>query len=290
MALAMAVLPVMDVLAKLLGQTMPALQVTLARFAVQAVLAVIAALVIGRPATLLPPRLGLHMVRGLFLAGATLLFFTALKVMPIPDTLGIFFTEPLILTALSTVVLGERVGWHRWAAVLVGFVGALLIIRPSWAAFGLTALLPLGAAFLFAGYLLMTRRLRVEGSMLAAQFVTGIAGTLALGSALLLTSLFGQPEMAAVPPDGTEWLQLFGIGAVSFVAHGLVVHAFRHAPAAVLAPLNYLEIVSATALAYGVFGDFPATPVWLGIAIIVASGLYVARRERRRATAEASDL
>ncbi|MGH7186394.1 MAG: DMT family transporter, partial [Pseudomonadota bacterium] len=222
MTLAMTVLPVMDVLAKLLGQTMPALQVTLARFAVQAGLAVIAALVIGRPATLLPPRLGLHMVRGLFLAGATLLFFTALKVMPIPDTLGIFFTEPLILTALSTVVLGERVGWHRWMAVLIGFAGALLIIRPSWAAFGLTALLPLGAAFLFAGYLLMTRQLRLEGSMLAAQFVTGVAGTLALGSALLLASLFGQGEMAAVLPDGAQWLQLLGIGVVSFIAHGLV--------------------------------------------------------------------
>ncbi len=290
MTLAMTVLPVMDVLAKLLGQTMPALQVTLARFAVQAGLAVIAALVIGRPATLLPPRLGLHMVRGLFLAGATLLFFTALKAMPIPDTLGIFFTEPLILTALSTVVLGERVGWHRWMAVLIGFAGALLIIRPSWAAFGLTALLPLGAAFLFAGYLLMTRQLRLEGSMLAAQFVTGIAGTLALGSALLLASLFGQGEMAAVLPDGAQWLQLLGIGVVSFIAHGLVVHAFRRAPAAVLAPFNYLEIVSATALAYWVFGDFPAPPVWLGIAIIVVSGLYVAHREHLRATVEASDL
>ncbi len=290
MALAMAVLPVMDVLAKLSIQTMPALQVTLSRFAVQAVLAVIAALVIGKPATLMPPRLGLHMVRGLFLAGATLFFFTALKVMPIPDTLGIFFTEPMILTALSTAVLGERAGWRRWAAVLVGFVGALFIIRPSWAVFGLTALLPLGAACLFAGYLLMTRRLRVEGSMLAAQFVTGIAGTLALGFALLLASPLGLPEMVAVLPLGAEWLQLLGIGAISFVAHGLVVYAFRHAPAAVLAPLNYLEIVSATALAYWVFGDFPAPPVWLGIAIIVACGLYIANRERRHATAEASEL
>ena len=290
MALAMTVLPVMDVLAKLLSQAMPVLQVALARFAVQAVLAAIAALAIGKPATLLPPRLDLHLVRGLFLAGATLFYFTALRVMPIPDTLGIFFTEPLILTVLSRVVLGERVDWRRWAAVLVGFVGALFIIRPSWAVFGLTAILPLCSAFLFAGYLLMTRRLRVEGSMLAAQFVTGIAGALALGSALLLASIAGPVETHAVFPDGAEWLQLCGIGAVSLVAHGLVVYAFRHAPAAVLAPLNYLEIVSATALAYAIFGNFPAPPVWLGIAIIVASGLYIAHRERRRATAEAGDL
>ncbi len=283
MTLAMTVLPVMDVLAKLSAQTMPALQVTLARFAVQAGLALIVAIAAGRLATLLPPRLDLHMLRGLFLAGATLLYFAALKVMPIPDALGIFFTEPLILTALSTVVLGEQVGWRRWIAVLVGFVGALFIIRPSWTAFGLTALLPLGSAFLFAGYLLMTRRLRMEGSVLAAQFVTGLAGTFALGLALLLASLLGLPNMTAVLPRGAEWLQLLGIGATSFIAHGLVVYAFRYAPAAVLAPLNYLEIVSATALAFVVFGDFPAPMVWLGITIVAGSGTYLAHRERLRA-------
>jgi drug/metabolite transporter (DMT)-like permease len=290
MTLAMAVLPVMDVFAKLLGQSMPALEVTLSRFAVQTVLALAAALAIRNPATLIPPRIGLHAVRGLFLAGATLLFFQALKVMPIPDTLGIFFTEPLILTALSTVVLGERVGWRRWSAVATGFVGALFVIRPSWSVFGLTALLPLGTAFLFAGYLLLTRRLRVEGSLLAAQFITGVAGTVALGAALLFAGAFGPPEMRAVMPDAIQWSQMLGIGVVSFIAHGLVVVAFRHAPATTLAPLNYLEIVSATLLSYLVFGDFPEPPVWLGIAIIVASGLYVAHRERRRAALPAPGL
>jgi drug/metabolite transporter (DMT)-like permease len=288
MALAMTVLPVMDVLAKLLGQTMPVIEVTLSRFAFQAALALLVAIAIGEPSTLLPPRMGLHALRGLFLAGATLLYFAALKVMPIPDTLGIFFTEPLILTALSTVVLGERVGWRRWAAVIVGFIGALFIIRPSWSVFGLTALLPLGTAFLFAGYLLLTRRLRVEGSMLAAQFITGVAGTAALGLALLLTSLLGPAEMRAIVPNGVQWLQLLGIGAISFAAHGLVVVAFRHAPAATLAPFNYLEIVSATLLSYLVFAQFPVPPVWLGIAIIVGSGLYVAHRERRKAIAAAA--
>ena len=290
MALAMTVLPLMDVLAKLLSQKMPVLEVTLARFAFQAVLALLVALAMGNPSTLLPPRMGLHALRGLFLAGATLLFFAALKVMPIPDTLGIFFTEPLILTALSTVVLGERVGWRRWSAVAVGFVGALFIIRPSWAVFGLHALLPLGAAFLFAGYLLLTRRLRVEGSLLAAQFITGVAGALALGSALLIASLVGPTDMRAVAPNAIEWLQLFGIGVISFIAHGLVVLAFRYATAAALAPLNYLEIVSATLLSYLVFDQFPVAPVWLGIAIIVGSGLYVAHRERRRAVLAASEL
>ncbi len=290
MVLAMSIMPVMDVLAKLLGQRMPALEVTLSRFAVQAALAAVAALAIGQPSTLLPPRVGLHALRGLFLAGATLFFFSALTVMPIPDALGIFFTEPLILTALSPWILGERVGWRRWCAVLVGFVGALFVIRPSFAAFGLAALLPVGSAVLFAGYLLLTRRLRVEGSMLAAQFVTGLAGTVALGLALLGLSLAGPPEMGAVMPVGIEWVQMFGIGAVSFVAHGLVVLAFRCAPAPVLAPLSYAEMVSTIVLAYLVFGDFPSPPVWLGIAIIVASGIYIAQRERRASPEGAAAL
>ena len=282
---AMLVLPVMDVLAKLLGQVMSPLQVTLSRFLVQAVLALIAALVIGNPGTLLPPRLGLHFARGLCLAGATLAFFTALKVMPIPDTLGIFFTEPMILTALSTIFLGERVGWRRWSAVLVGFAGALFIIRPSWSAFGIYAALPLGAAFLFAGYLLLTRRLSEEGSMLAAQFVTGIAGTIVLGALLVLGTAAGLAGLSATLPQGIEWTYLCGIGAISFVAHGLVVLAFQRAPASVLAPFNYMEIVSATALAYAVFGDFPGGSTWIGIALIVASGIYIAHREHQIARA-----
>ena len=290
MTLAMAVLPVMDVFAKLLGQSMPALEVTLSRFAMQAALALAAALAIRNPATLIPPRIGLHAIRGLFLAGATLLYFQALKVMPIPDSLGILFTEPLILTALSTLVLGERVGWRRWSAVAIGFIGALFVIRPSWSVFGLTALLPLGAAFFFAGYLLLTRRLRVEGSLLAAQFITGAAGAVALGIALLIADAFGPPEMQAIMPDAIQWSQMLGIGVISFIAHGLVVVAFRHAPATTLAPLSYLEIVSATLLSYLVFSDFPEPPVWLGIAIIVASGLYVAHRERRRAALPAPGL
>jgi drug/metabolite transporter (DMT)-like permease len=130
----------------------------------------------------------------------------------------------------------------------------------------------------------------VEGSLLAAQFITGVAGTVALGAALLFAGAFGPPEMRAEMPDAIQWSQMLGIGVVSFIAHGLVVVAFRHAPATTLAPLNYLEIVSATLLSYLVFGDFPEPPVWLGIAIIVASGLYVAHRERRRAPLPAPGL
>lgn len=282
MTLAMSVLPAMDTLAKLLAQSMAPLQVTLARFVVQALLALVAAAAMGRFAELHPPRLGLHMARGLCLAISTLLFFSAIAAMPIPDALAIFFVEPMILTALSTVMLGERVGWRRWSAVLVGFVGALVIIRPSLAVFGLHAVLPLGTALFFAFYLLLTRRLSLHGTMLAAQFVTGLAGAGALGLALLVTTVLDIRGAVASLPQGIEWAMLFGVGAVSFVAHGLVVMAFQRAPANVLAPFNYLEIVSAAVLAWLVFGSFPQAMTWFGIGLIVGSGIYIAHRERVR--------
>ncbi len=282
MTAAMVVLPVMDALAKVLAQSMAPLQVTLARFVGQALLALVIAGVMGRLAELRPPRLGLHLARGLCLAISTLFYFSAIRVMPIPDALAIFFVEPMILTALSTLLLGEQVGWRRWSAVLVGFVGALVIIRPSFAAFGLYATLPLAASVFFAFYLLLTRRLSSEGTMLAAQFVTGIAGAVSLGLALLVTTALGVAGAMATRPLGVEWLMLAGVGAISFLAHGLVVMAFQRAPATVLAPFSYLEIVSATALAYVIFGSFPHAITWAGMALIVASGIYIVHRERVR--------
>jgi drug/metabolite transporter (DMT)-like permease len=281
MAAATLMLPAMDVFAKLLSETMTALQISVARFAGQAILALLAALATRRLASLRPPgSLWPHLARGLCLSGATLLFFSALRFMAIPDALAIFFVQPMILTALGALLLRERVDARRIAAALVGFAGALVIIRPGSSAFGLAALLPLGAATLFACYLLLTRHLSERGSMLAAQFTAAVAGTGSLGLVLLAGTLVGLPGATASMPAAADWPMLLGLGATSFIGHGLVVGAFRRAPAGVLAPLDYLEMVSATVLSYLVFGTIPGAATWTGMALIVASGLYIIRRER----------
>ncbi|MEJ1156836.1 DMT family transporter [Prosthecomicrobium sp. N25] len=283
MTAAMVIVPAMDILAKLLAQRLPPLEVAFGRMLVQMLLALAFAAATGALRTLLPPRFGVHLMRGFCLAGATLLFFTALRVMPLTDALAVFFVQPMILTALSALVLKERVDRRRWLACAVGFLGALVIVRPSWQVFGIHALMPLGTACLFSGYLLITRILAGTGTLMATQFVTGLGGTLLLGAALAVATLLGLEGAAARMPAGSDWLMFLGIGLISLVTHGLVVKAFESAPAAVLAPLNYLEIISATTLGFLVFGDFPDGPTWAGIVLIVGSGLAIVRREAGKA-------
>ena len=282
MTAAMLIVPSMDVLAKVLTRSMPAMEVAFARFVGQLLVATLVGLAIGEGRRLMPPNPAGHLLRGLFLAATSLLFFTALATMPLTDALAIAFAEPMILTAVSPWLLGETVGWRRWAACGVGFVGTLIIIRPSFEQFGTTALLPLAAAFTFAGYHVMTRRLSGQGTLTAVQFTTGLIGTIALGIGLAISANAGWLSGPVVWPQGWSWVIFLSIGIISFVTHGMIVTAFGHAPAAVLAPFGYLEIVSATALSFLVFGDFPDRPTWAGIALIVASGLYIVHRERVR--------
>lgn len=280
MTIAMLLIPTMDIVAKYLTATLPPLEIAFGRFFFQSIFAFLTAAIGPGVATLWPPRVWPHLLRGVFLAGATVLFFTALRVMPVADAIAVFFVEPMILTVLSAIFLKEQIGMRRWIAVAIGLAGALIIIRPGFDVFGVAALLPLGTAFLFALYLVITRKLSGEGSMLAIQFTTGIGGALLLGGFAVAAVIFNVDEapftMPALPGIGL----LAAIGAISFFAHGLIVRAFAVAPASVLAPFNYLEIVSGTFLGYLVFGDFPKATTWLGIAIIVGCGLYIAHRER----------
>ncbi len=280
MVVAMLIVPGMDTMAKLLGRDMPGPEVALVRFIGQMLVSGLVGIAVGEGRRLIPPQPFGHILRGLFLALTSLMFFSALTTMPLTDALAIAFAEPMILTAVSPWLLGETVGPRRWAACCVGFIGTLIIIRPSFEHFGTTALLPLGAAFTFAAYHVMTRRLSGQGSLVSVQFVTGLVGSVALGIGVAVAAWSGHLDRPVVMPQGIAWVWFAAIGAFSFVTHGMIVKAFEHAPAAVLAPFGYLEIVSATALGYLVFGDFPDRPTWVGIALIVASGLYIVHRER----------
>ncbi|MER2604530.1 MAG: DMT family transporter [Siculibacillus sp.] len=287
MTIAMLIVPSMDVLAKLLTRDMPGMEVALGRFLGQFLVAGIVGVAVGEGRRLVPPNPFGHVVRGLFLAATSLLFFTALATMPLTDALAIAFAEPMILTAVSPWLLGERVGGRQWAACGIGFLGTLMIIRPSFEQFGTTALLPLAAAFTFAGYHVMTRRLSGQGSLWAIQFVTGLVGSAALAVALPVATQLGILEKAPTMPSGWSLVLFLGIGVLSFVTHGMIVKAFEFAPAAVLAPFGYLEIVSATALGFLVFGDFPDPITWVGIGLIVASGVTIVHHERSKGAASA---
>ena len=277
MLAAMLILPGIDAIAKWLSDSISPGQVAWSRFFFQTLLMLPLFLRSrGAIATRVVP---LHALRGALIALATLLFFSALKHLPLADAISIFFVEPLILTLLSALFLGEAVGWRRLTAVVVGFVGALVIIRPSFATLGLPALLPLGTAVSFAVYLILTRKLAQHEYPERMQFFAGLFGGLVMTLALGVGGSANVAVLSFTWPDPWQWLLLAALGVIATTGHLLVVHAFRRAPAGLLAPFQYVEIIGATLLGLVLFGDFPDAMTWVGVAIIVGSGLYVFHRE-----------
>ncbi|MBT3559204.1 MAG: DMT family transporter [Rhodospirillales bacterium] len=284
MIIAMLLMPGIDAIAKGVSGTISSGQVTWSRFFFQTVILI--------PFVLYYGGLGVgrkiwgHAARGVLIGGATLMFFTSLRVLPLADAIAIFFVEPFILTLLSVVLLGERVGWRRLAAISVGFCGAMIIVQPSYEIFGVSALYPLGAATLFAFYMVLTRWLAGTSSAVAMQFYTGVFGMLTLSAGLLVGKVNGIDTLSFVWPTAMEWALLGGLGFIGTFGHLMIIMAVRRVGAGLVAPFQYMEIISATILGYMFFGDFPDVVTWVGIVIIVASGLYVFYRERLLAEAE----
>lgn len=278
------ILPAMDAVAKHLGQSgaMSPGQITFFRFAVQMVFCFGWLLALGGFGALRSNRFGLNFVRGMLLGAASLFFFTAIKYMPLADAIAVFFVEPLILTLLSMIVLRETVGWRRIAAVIVGFGGALIVIQPSYAIFGPVSLLPLAAATFFAAYLLLNRVAGHTDSAMVMQYVSGLGGMAIVVAALAAGTILDVEDLSVgMPAEPGVWGLVLVMGLLGLVGHYLFVLAFQMAPASLLAPFQYIEIVSAAALGLALFAEFPTPSKWLGISIIVGSGLYVFWRERK---------
>lgn len=293
MIIAMLMLPLMDGIAKVLATSfdVSAGQTTFGRFLVQACLLGPIIVVIHGVKALIPSQLLVNLIRGGLMSMAVMLFFATLRYMPIADALAVFFTEPFILTILSVVILKEKVGWRRRIAVVVGFAGAMLIVQPSYAVFGPVSLLPICTAFLFATYLILTRQMASKDNAMTMQFAAGVGGVITLGIVVTLATIFGFDDFSSpeVPEFGIRWVLIFAIGALATIGHLMVVMAFRRASASILAPFQYLEIVTGTIIGFYLFGDFPDALKWLGIFIIVASGIYLFLRERAVANGDASE-
>ncbi len=284
MASCMLVLPIMDAIAKYMAtfEAMSPGQVTFYRFFFQLV-ALLPLMLIATRGLLVAKRPWMNLLRGAIHGAASLMFFTAVKYMPLADVFAIYFVEPFMLTLMSAIFLGERVGWRRWLAIVVGFGGAMIVIQPSFAIFGWTALLPVVCAFLYTLYLFMNRALGEGDSPLVMQTMAGLGGTLFCAAVLGIGSGFSIPDFDMSLPGSTLGLMLLVIlGAISGYIHLVVVQAFRLASLSLLAPFQYFEIISATVLGYALFGDFPTASKWSGIAIIVLSGLFIIWRERVR--------
>lgn len=271
---AMAILPFLDVCAKFLGQQgMPVLQIVWARVFFGVFLTLPFALRIAGPKGLVPTMPGLHTLRAILLIGATGLFFMGLRHMPIADCVAIFFVQPLIVTVLSPLVLKETVGLHRWTAVLIGFIGTLIIIRPGFQEFNPGVLYALGSGMALAVYMLITRRIAGMADAMLTTFHTSLMGAIILSIAAFFF-------WSSVTPG--QWVLLIVLALCANLGHYLIVRAYDFGEASMLAPLAYTEIIVSTILGWVFFSDFPDRWTFLGVGILIACAIYISLRERIR--------
>ena len=220
-----------------------------------------------------PDRPFYHALRASLLIAATFSFFWSLKFLPIADALAIFFVQPLVVTALSPLILREHVGPRRWTAVAVGFIGMLIIIRPGLIALNPGAVLALTAGTCLALYFLMTRRIAGAQKAILTTFHTNLLGAL-ITSALV--------PLVWIAPSATDWLLFLALAVIANIGHYCIVRAYDHAEASLLAPLAYTEMITATILGFVVFSDFPDRYTFLGVAILISCASYISYRERAR--------
>jgi drug/metabolite transporter (DMT)-like permease len=221
-------------------------------------------------------KLKLQLLRSALMLGSTVFFFAAVSYIPLAEATAIGFVSPLLVAAFSVPLLGEKVGPRRWAAVLVGFVAVMLIIRPGFGMIHWAYLLPLGSATCFALYQITTRILsRYDSS------VTTLAHSVSIG--LLVTSIVVLLPSQWRSPDLHGWMLMILVGAVGGFAHYILIRALALAPAALLAPFAYLQLIWAAVVGYLWFGDVPEWSTLAGMAVLAASGLYVMYRERKAA-------
>jgi len=272
LVLATALFASMDAIGKGLMQRHDPFQVVWARYAAQAVIvAIIVSPRLGR--VIRTARPGLQVIRSALLFMATLCGFFAFSVVPLADATAIFQTAPLAITALAALILREPVGPRRWAGVMVGFLGALIIVRPGADVFQPAALLPMLGALFFAGYSIATRFLGRDES-----YWTTFLYTAALGA--LIASAF--VPLVWVTPTWADAALMLAMGTIGSAGQFLLIVAFNTAPASAIAPFTYAGLIFATLWGYLFFGDAPDGWTATGAAVIVGSGVYVWRRERMR--------
>ena len=270
--LAVGIFAVMDTIAKYLARSYPVAGVVWARYAANLVILLAFLAARGDLKRLRTARPALQIMRGLLLAGATLLYFTSLTVLPLAEAAAIGFVMPLFLAVLAVPMLGERMDGARLAAILVGLAGALVIVRPGAAVFTPYALLPVGMALCNALYQILTRKVAGLEHPLTSLVWGAIVGA-------VLFSFF-LPFAWVTPTDPRHWILLAIIGLLASVGHFILIKAYDYASATGLAPFFYTQLVWVMLLGWLVFGDFPDGWSLLGMGIIVASGIYLVGRQR----------
>lgn len=277
--------PVGDAVAKLLGASVPLGQVVLIRFAVQALILIPIVWASGRAWRMSGRVFWLTLLRTILHMAGIAAMFTALKYLPLADAVAIAFVMPFFMLLLGKFILNEEVGPRRLGASIVGFLGTLLIVQPSFANVGWPALLPIVVAVVFSFFMLVTRQIAKQTDPISLQAVSGFMAVVMILPLLALGSAMPIAPLQIIQPNALDWSLLLGIGLLGTIAHLLMTWSLRFAPSTTLAPMQYLEIPFATLLGLIIFSDLPNLLAGLGILITVSAGLYIIMRERATAHA-----
>lgn len=263
-----------DAFAKYLTASIPPIQLIWGRYVSQAVVLTVFVLASGRTYAFRPASPKMQVTRGVILGVSSMMFMTGMSLIPLADAVAISFVSPLFVTLLSIPILKEKVGWRRMAAVTVGFIGVLIIVRPGASTFSPGSLWALLGALSWSVGFIVTRRLGLKDPVLTTSLISTVAGSITLTFAL---------PFVWEPVAWDIWALVILFAMVNLVAQTMLITATTRAEASLLAPFTYVQMVGAVGLGYLIFGDLPDQWTWVGSAIVIASGLYVWRRERIRA-------
>ena len=269
-ASAWMILPIMDAFAKHLSLSMHVFQITWARYFFTVVFTLSLMVFFYRNTLVWSTRPKLQLVRGIILAFTTLCFFYSISIISLPKALTLAFVAPITCTALSPIFLSEKVGIRRWSAVLVGFLGCLIVIRPGFIELNLATLAALACGICYGVYLIITRKLSTSDNPLLTLLMTGMVG------AILVSAII---PFYWVKPSLNQWSLMAGIGVFACIGHLFLILSLKYADASKLAPLGYTEIIPNVLIGYYFFSELPDNWTYVGLLIIISSGLYISRRE-----------
>ncbi len=266
-------LPFMDGLAKFLSQEIHFLQVVWGRYFFMALFSILIASLFFRKHLRFPKGIKIQVLRSLFLFLSTIFFFYAISIISLAEALTLAFISPIIATILSFFILKESVGPRRWIAVIMGFIGVLFVIRPGFAEVNMATVGAVCAGICYAFYIISTRKLSSIDSPLMTLIFTGLSGAIVIS--LIVPFYWNSLNF-------NGWLILISLAAIGTLAHFLLILSLNYAEASKLAPLSYSEIIMNVIIGYYFFGDFPNQWIWIGLIIIIASGVYISLRENKK--------
>ncbi len=268
--LAWVMLPIMDGFAKYLSSDLPVLQITWARYFFTVAFTLPIMFFFFKKNLVWTDKPKLQLIRGLILLTANVCFFYSISIISLAKALTLAFIAPLIVTAFSPIFLGEKVGFRRWSAVIIGFIGSMVVIRPGFVEINLASLAALGTGVMYGFYLIITRKLSSSDNPLLTLLLTGVVGAIIIS--------FVMP-FVWIKPTLNQWSMMAAIGIFACVGHLFIILSLKYADASKLAPFSYFEIVTNILIGYYFFSDFPDKWTFLGLFIIILSGIYISRRE-----------